>query len=175
MNDIYNDGMPIEALNKKYFQEVPIYRATKYFISLQILQPLSVIWELLRYLEGADPKGFKFYILSPVLFERIPLEYHISQPKIIFNFFLVKGLLEFLLTVMCFAHHLLSSLLYFYQLMNSPNYVMRISLVVLEEFLYRESKLRRKNCFSPIYHLEKRDAQGPFGFLSIGPKIKFDL
>jgi hypothetical protein len=66
-NGIYNGGTPIVALNKKHFQEVPIYRATKNFVSLQILQPVSVIWEPLRDFEGVDPKGFKFTMLSLVL------------------------------------------------------------------------------------------------------------
>jgi hypothetical protein len=68
MNDIYNGGVPIAASNKQLFQEVPIYRATKKFVSLQILQPVSVIWELFKDLEGVDPKGFKFSKLFVVSF-----------------------------------------------------------------------------------------------------------
>jgi hypothetical protein len=75
MNDIYNGGTPTTALKKKKIQEVSIYWATKNFIPLQILQPLSIIWKLLRDFERVDPKGFKFTMLALVLLGRIPFEY----------------------------------------------------------------------------------------------------
>jgi hypothetical protein len=75
MNGIYNGGTPIMELNKKHLQEVPIYWATKNFITLQILQYVSVVWKLFRNLEGTYPKGFKFFVLSLVLFRCIPFEY----------------------------------------------------------------------------------------------------
>jgi hypothetical protein len=141
MNDIYNGRTLTVTLKKKHFQEVPIYRATKDFVSLQILQVVSVIWELLRYLEGANPKGFKFSMLSFVLLGHIPFEYQISQLEILLISFLVKGLLDFLLSVMRFVHNMLSFLLHFYHLMNSSDHVIRIFLVVLEELHYRQGEM----------------------------------
>jgi hypothetical protein len=75
MNGIYNDGMPTAALNKKLFQEVPIYWATKNFITLKILHLVSIIWKCLRNIEGSDPKTFEFTMFSLVLIGCIPFEY----------------------------------------------------------------------------------------------------
>jgi hypothetical protein len=63
------------GLNKIFLQKMPIYRATKNFRSLQILQPVSIIWKYLRDFEGPNPQGFKFTMLSLVLFGCIPFEY----------------------------------------------------------------------------------------------------
>ena len=43
MNGIYNGGTPTTDLNNFFFQEVPIYRAAKNCVTLQILQPVSII------------------------------------------------------------------------------------------------------------------------------------
>jgi hypothetical protein len=65
----------IHGSNKKLLQKIPSNRATKNFITLQILQPVSIIWKPLRDLEGADPQGFKFSMLAFVLLGHIPFEY----------------------------------------------------------------------------------------------------
>jgi hypothetical protein len=75
MNGINNGGILTVALHTKKIQEVIIYRATKKFITLQILQPISIVWKCLRNIEGVDPKGFKFSMFSLVLSRRIPFEY----------------------------------------------------------------------------------------------------
>jgi len=62
------------ASNKKLFYEVPIYRATKNLISLQILQPVSIILKHFINFEGVDPKGLKFTIVSLILYGHIPFE-----------------------------------------------------------------------------------------------------
>jgi hypothetical protein len=91
-----------QILNKKLFQEMSIYRATKNFITFQILQPISIIWKHFRNFEGADPKGLEFVILSLVLFGHIPFEYQFSQLEILLIAFCVKVLPNFMLSVMCF-------------------------------------------------------------------------
>jgi len=63
------------TLNKELFQEVHIYRANKKFLTLQILQPVSIIGKCLKNLEGSNPKGFKFTMLSLILSGGIPFEY----------------------------------------------------------------------------------------------------
>jgi hypothetical protein len=47
MNDIKNGGTLNAALKKDKNQEVPIYRATNKFVTLKILQPISVVWKFL--------------------------------------------------------------------------------------------------------------------------------
>jgi len=41
--------------NKEPFQKMPIYKATKNFISLQILQLVSIIWKYFKYFDGPNP------------------------------------------------------------------------------------------------------------------------
>jgi hypothetical protein len=72
MDGIYNGGTPTTASNKKHFQEVAIYRTTKNFFSLQVLQFVSVVRKCLRNIEGVDPQGLKFGMLSFVLLGCIP-------------------------------------------------------------------------------------------------------
>jgi hypothetical protein len=74
-NNIYKDTGATYGSNKELLQKMPIYRATKNFITLQILQPVSVVWKCFRNLEGTDPKGFKFSMFSSILSGRIPLKY----------------------------------------------------------------------------------------------------
>jgi hypothetical protein len=52
---------------KELLQKMPIYRATKNFITFQILQPVSIIRKYLRDFERAYPQGFKFTMLAFVL------------------------------------------------------------------------------------------------------------
>jgi hypothetical protein len=54
---------------------MPIYKATKNFVSLQNMQPVSIILQYLRNIKGANPKGFKFTMLSFVLPGCIPFEH----------------------------------------------------------------------------------------------------
>jgi hypothetical protein len=67
MNGIYNGGKPTANLKIKTLQEVPLYGATKNFITLQILYPIGIFWRCFRNIEGIDPKGIKFSMLSLVL------------------------------------------------------------------------------------------------------------
>jgi hypothetical protein len=71
-NDIYNGGMLTTVLNNFFFKKMPINMASKNFITLQILQPISIIREYLRDSEGADPQGIKFTMLAVVLLGCIP-------------------------------------------------------------------------------------------------------
>jgi len=151
-------GCRLRLLHNCFFEEVPIYRASKNFITLQILQLVSFIRKCLKNIEGSDPKGLKFTMLSLVLSGRIPLEHNLSQLEILFSALPTKGLLDLLLMVMCSIHYLLSSLLCFYHIMNPSNHIIRLFLVVLGKLCYWQGKLRGKNCFSPIYKMERRDA-----------------
>jgi hypothetical protein len=162
-------------LNKENFEEVPIYRATKNFVSLQILQPVSIICEPLRDFEGADTKVFEFTMISLILLRCIPFKYEIFQLEILLIALPVKGLLDSFLMIMCSFRYLLSSMFHLYQLMNPPDHVIWMFLVVLEEIFHRHGELRRKKFFNPIYTLERRDAQGPLCCHSISPQRKFEL
>ena len=62
----------IHSLNKKLLQKMHVYKASKNFITLQILQPISIIWKLPRDLEGADPQGLKLAMFAFVLLGCIP-------------------------------------------------------------------------------------------------------
>jgi hypothetical protein len=114
---------------------VPIYRATKSFVSLQILQSVSVVWKCFRNFEGTYPKGFEFTMLSLVLSGCIPFEDQISQLEILLISLPVKGLLDFLLTVMRSIHKMLSFLLHFYQLMYPSDHVIRLFVASLGRIL----------------------------------------
>jgi hypothetical protein len=81
---------------------MPIYRASKNIITLQILQLVSIIWKLLRDFEGADSQGIKFSMLAFILLGRIPFEYYIYQLEILLSYSPVKILLDLLLMLMCF-------------------------------------------------------------------------
>jgi hypothetical protein len=135
---------------------VPIDRATKNFGILQVLQFISVVQKYLKNIEGTNPQGFKFSMFSFVLFGGIPLKHHIPQLKIFLAYALVKGLLYFLLMIMCLIKQFLPSLLHFYQLQYSPDHIVRFSLEVLEEFFH---KLSKKKSFGPINQLKRRHAQ----------------
>ena len=165
----------IHGSNKKCLQKIPINRATKNFIPLQIMQPISVIWKYLINFEGSNPEGFKFTIISLIMFGCIPFEYQISWLEILFTGLSFKILLDPLMVVMFFFHHLLSSLLEFYQLMNSFDHIVKLSLAVLKEFFYMQGKVRRKNGFSPIHKLRRRDTQSSLCCNSINPQRKFEL
>jgi hypothetical protein len=108
-------------------------------------------------------------MLSSVLFGHIPFENQISQPEILLIVLPVKDLLDFSLMVMHSVYHLFSGLLHFHQLMYPYNHIMRLFLVISEEFRYRQGKVRRKNCFSPIDMLKRGEAQGSLCFHSINP------
>jgi hypothetical protein len=73
--NIYKDTGATYGSNKELLQKMPIYRATKNFISLQILQRVSVVWKCFKNLEGTDPKGFKLTMLALVLYGCIPFKY----------------------------------------------------------------------------------------------------
>jgi hypothetical protein len=48
-NNIYKDMGAIHGSNKELLEKIPIYRATKNLIALQILQPVCIIWIYLRF------------------------------------------------------------------------------------------------------------------------------
>jgi len=60
--------------NKELLHKMPIYRATKNFITLQTLQHVIVAWKHFRNLEGIDPKGLKFSMFTFILSGRIPFK-----------------------------------------------------------------------------------------------------
>jgi hypothetical protein len=135
--------------NKELLEKMPIYRATENLITLQIMQPVCIIWMYLRYFEGPDPQAFKLVVISFVLLWHVPFKNQISQLEILLTFLPVKGLLDYLLTVMRSVYHLFPGRLHFYQLMYPSNHIIKLFLVVLEEFCYRQGKVRRKIASAP--------------------------
>ena len=126
---------------------MPIYWAAGNIFTLQILQPVRVIRESLRDSESPNPQGFKFTMFVLVLFRSIPFQHQVSYLEPLLLSLLIKTLLDPLLMVLNSNHYLLSGLLDFYQLMNPSDHVIGLSLIILEEFLYGNSQLRREDSF----------------------------
>ena len=82
-------------------------------------------------------QDIKLVVFAPILPGCIPLKHQISQLDFLLPDLLVKGLLDLLLMIMSSIHYLLSILLDLYQLMNSPDHIIRLPLTLLEEFCYR--------------------------------------
>ena len=97
-------------------------------------------------------------MLSPVLLRSVPLQYQVSYLELLLLGFLVENLLDSLLMILNPFHYLLSDLLDFHQLMNSSDHVVGLFLIVLEEFLYGNGQLRRKDNLFSVYQLERGDA-----------------
>jgi hypothetical protein len=76
---------------------------------------------------------------------------------------------------MCYVYHLFFGLLHLYQLMYLSNHIIRLFLVVLEEFRYRKGKVRRKNYFIPIDNMERGVAQGSLRCHSINLQRKLNI
>ena len=129
--------MLIASLNKKKNQKASIYRASKKFISLQILQPVGIIWNYLRNFEGPNPQGFEFAVFSFVLPGCIPFEHQIIQLKSLLFTLSVKSLLDLLLMIVGSVHDLFSDLYHFHHLMDPLEHMVRFSFKILEESCYR--------------------------------------
>ena len=71
-------------------------------------------------------------MLALVLLRSIPFQYQVSYLELLLLGFLIKNLLDPLLMVLNFDHHLLSGLLDFYELMNSSDHVIGLFLIILE-------------------------------------------
>jgi hypothetical protein len=61
--------------NKILLQEMPIHRAIKNFFALQILQPVGVVQEYFRDLEGPNPEGIELVVFPSILPGCIPLKH----------------------------------------------------------------------------------------------------
>jgi hypothetical protein len=97
---------------------MPIHRAIKNFLFLQILQLESIIQNHFKDLKGPNLEGFKLAVFASVLPGCIPLKHQISHIEFLFSDLPVKGLLDLLLMTVSSVHYLLSGLLHFHQLMN---------------------------------------------------------
>jgi hypothetical protein len=116
---------------------MPIDWAAENFIALKILQPVSVVGKYFKDLERPEPECVKFTVLALLLSGRIPLYHQVTRLEFFLLFFLVKSLLDLLLTVVSSVQDLLSDLLCLHHLMNSPEYKIRLPFIVMEKIYHR--------------------------------------
>jgi hypothetical protein len=111
---------------------MPIHWSAENLFTLQILQPIRVVGENLRDLQGGNPEGVKLAMFAFILPGGVALEYQIPDLKLFLPNLLAESLLDLFLVTMSYGPHLLSDLLYFYYLMNPPDHMICFSLIVLK-------------------------------------------
>jgi hypothetical protein len=89
-------------------------------------------------------------VFALVLLRSIPFQYQVSYLELLLLGLLIKNLLDRLLMVLNSDHYLLSGLLDFYHLMDSFDHVIGLFLIILEEFHYGNSQLRREDSFCSV-------------------------
>ena len=124
---------------------MPIYWDAKNFFSFQILQPVGIVCKYFKDLERPEPEGIKFTVFSLFLPGCIPFEHQITLLEFFLFALPVKSLLDLLLMIVSSVQDLISDLLHFHHLMNSPEHMVRFSFIVLEEIGHRHGKLSGEN------------------------------
>jgi hypothetical protein len=116
---------------------MPIHWAAENLLTLHILQPIRVVGENLRDLEGANPEGVELVVFSFILPGGVPLKYQVPDLELFLPDLPVESLLDFFLVTMGCGPHLLSDLLHLYYLMNPSDHMICFSIIVLKEFCHR--------------------------------------
>ena len=102
---------------------MPIHWAAENLLTLQILQPIRVVGENLRDLQGANPEGVKLVLFSFILPRGVPLKYQVPDLELFLPDLPVKSLFDHLLMTMSCVPHLFPDLLYFHYLMNPSDHM----------------------------------------------------